>query len=316
MRWGLIGTRGYAAKAAAPGIARSMRGKLVAILGRDAEATRRFADDNDAEPFTDMQRFLAAGLDAVWVTSPTWLHHDHSVAALESGLHVLCEKPLAYTAEDAWDIVEIAKESRRVLATGYQGRYVPGHRRMAELIGSGAIGDVTVARTYYGVHRAGPPPEWRQKTETARWGALADIGTHHLDVLRMLLGEVHEAHGVIGHQLGFETEDVAVASLRFRSGVLGTLAATVNVWKEHTRVEIHGTEGALVAVDTNPAGQGDVFLLDGSEPGGRDVTPSKPEFVWADQIDAVSAVAEGEDVPHATGEDGARNIEILEKLIA
>jgi predicted dehydrogenase len=316
MRWGLIGTRGYAAKAAAPGIARSTRGKLAAILGRDAEATRRFAEDNDAEPFTDVQRFLAAGIDAVWVTSPTWLHHDHSVAALGAGLHVLCEKPLAYTAEDAWDMVEIAKESRRVLATGYQGRYVPGHQRMVDLIRSGAIGEVTVARTYYGVHRPGPPPEWRQKKETARWGALADIGTHHLDLLRMLLGEIHEAHGVTGNQLGFETEDVAVASLRFRSGVLGILAATVNVWKEHTRVEIHGTEGALIAVDTNPAGKGDVFLLDGSEPEGRDVTPSKPESVWADQIDAVSAVADGEAVAYATGEDGARNIEILEKLIA
>lgn len=316
MRWGLIGTRGYAAKSAAPGIAASERGKLAAVLGRDPNATRSFAEENGAEPFTDLEMFLRAGIDAVWITSPTWLHHDHALAAMEAGLHVLCEKPLAYSAEDAWDLVDTASDAGKVLATGYQGRYVPAHHRMADLIRDGSIGEVTVARTYYGVHRPGPPPEWRQKKETARWGALADVGTHHVDILRMLLGEIHEARGITGNQLGFETEDVAAASLRFRSGVLGTLAVTVNVWKQHTRIEIHGTKGMLVATDTNPAGDGDLFLFDGSDPAGANVTPSKPGSVWAAQIDAVSAAAEGEDVPYATGEDGARNVEILEKLIA
>ena len=56
-----------------------------------------------------------------------------------------------------------------------------------------AIGDVSVARTYYGIHRPGPPPEWRQKRDTARWGALSDVGTHHIDLLRMLLGEIAAA---------------------------------------------------------------------------------------------------------------------------
>lgn len=316
MRWGLIGTRGYAAKSAAPGIAASERGKLAAVLGRDPNATRSFAEETGAEPFTDLELFLRAGIDAVWVTSPTWLHHDHAVAALEAGLHVLCEKPLAYSAVDAWDVVETASDAGKTLATGYQGRYVPAHHRMDALIRDGSIGDVTVARTYYGVHRPGPPPEWRRKKETARWGALADIGTHHVDVLRMLLGEIHEAQGITGRQLGFETEDVAAAALRFRSGVVGTLAVTVNVWKQHTRIEIHGTKGMLVATDTNPAGQGDLFLFDGSDPAGANVTPAKPTSVWAAQIDAVSAAAEGEQVAYATGEDGARNVEILERLIA
>jgi 1,5-anhydro-D-fructose reductase (1,5-anhydro-D-mannitol-forming) len=315
MRWGLIGTRGYAVQSAAPGIRASERGELAAVLGRDPDKTRAFSHDNGAEGFTDLDRFLASGVEAVWITSPTWLHHDQATAALTSGLHVLCEKPLAYSAPDAWDMVDAARDNGVVLATGYQGRYVPGHRRMLELIDEGAIGDVTVARTYYSVHRPGPPPEWRRKKATARWGALADIGTHHIDLLRMLLGEIDDARAMLGHQLGFETEDVAAASLRFRSGALGTLAVTVNVWKMHTRVEIHGTGGSLVATDTNPAGRGDVLLIDDAHPDGTDVTPSKPHSVWAAQVDAVTAAAEGADVAYATGEDGARNVEILERLI-
>jgi 1,5-anhydro-D-fructose reductase (1,5-anhydro-D-mannitol-forming) len=315
MKWGLIGTRGYALRSAAPGIRASERGHLTAVLGRDPESTEKFAADNGASPFTDLSAFLSAGLDAVWVTSPTWLHHEHSVAALDAGHHVLCEKPLAHSSKEAWDMVETARRRGKLLATGFQGRYVPGHRAMADLIARGAIGDVTVARTYYGVHRPGPPPEWRQKIETAHWGALADVGSHHIDLLRMLLGEISDVHGSTGHQLGFETEDVGAASFRFESGVLATLTATVNVWTQHTRVEVYGTEGMLVAVDTNPAGTGDVFWFSADHEDGKDITGSTPDSVWAAQIDAVSAAASGNDVAVATGEDGARGVEVLEALV-
>jgi predicted dehydrogenase len=89
MRWGLIGTRGYAQKSAAPGILASERARLVAVLGRDPETTRSFAQANGARDFTDIDAFLAGGIDAVWVTSPTWLHREQTSAALDAGLHVL-----------------------------------------------------------------------------------------------------------------------------------------------------------------------------------------------------------------------------------
>jgi 1,5-anhydro-D-fructose reductase (1,5-anhydro-D-mannitol-forming) len=297
-----------------PGVKASEKGEIVAVLGRDPDRTKDFAGEHDIEvAVTGMDEFLAApGLDAVWIVSPTFLHHQQGMAALKAGKHVLLEKPLAPTAAEAWELVETARETGVVLATGYQGRYVPGHQAMRKLISDGAIGDVTVARTYYGVHRDGPPPEWRQHRTEARWGALADIGTHHLDLLRMLLGEVADAHGLTGHQLGFETEDVGAATLRFESGVLATLTVTVNVWKMATRVEVHGTKGALVALDTNPAGAGTVTLI--TEDGERDVTGDRPASIWAAEVDAIEAATAGQDVSYATGEDGARNIEILERI--
>ncbi len=314
MKWGLIGTRGYAQKSAAPGMRASTRARLVAVLGRDPAATRDFAEATGARDFTDIDRFLAAGIEAVWITSPTWLHREQTTAALDAGLHVLCEKPLAPSSEEAWAAVKAAAANGKILATGYQGRYVPGHRAMAQLIADGAIGDVTVARTYYGVHRPGPPPEWRTKRPLARWGALADVGTHHVDLLRMLLGEITEAHGLTGHQLGYETEDVAAGCLRFESGAVATLTATVNVWRQQTRVEVHGTAGVLVATDTNPAGQGQVIWYDGSTTEGKDIAGEPPSNLWAAQVDAVTAVAEGDEVPYASGEDGARNVDVLERL--
>jgi 1,5-anhydro-D-fructose reductase (1,5-anhydro-D-mannitol-forming) len=314
IRWGLVGTHGLATKGCVPAFAGTDSAELVAVLSTDAGRAEAFAADHGlATATTDVDAFVAADFDAVWIASPTHLHHAQAKAALEAGKHVLLEKPLAMTVADGWDLVETARSAGRLLATGYQARYVPGHMRMRQLIAEGAIGRVSVARTYYGIHRPGPPPEWRQRRTTARWGALADVGTHHVDLLRMLLGEVEDAGGVHARQQGFETDDAVAAWLRLENDVLATLTISTNVSVQSTRVEVHGTEGALVAVDTSPVGQGTVTLLrPDAEP--EDITGDRP-MAWTAQLEAVSRAAAGEDVSYATGEDGARNLEILERIV-
>lgn len=313
MRWGLIGTGGFARKAAAPAFASVKDADLVAVLSSDPQRASSFADEHGVEnAFDQLDRFLAApDLEAVWIAAPTYLHHEQALAALRAGKHVLLEKPLAMSSAEGWELVQAARVAGVVLATGYQARYVPAHLTMRKLIADGAIGDVSTARTYYAVHRPGPPPEWRQQRQTARWGALADIGTHHLDLLRMLLGEVSEAIGLSGHQLGFETEDVCAASLAFESGALASLTVSVNAFKQHTRVEVHGTRGALVAVDTSPNGQGTATLITGE--GETDITGKTPISAHA-QLATVTDAASGRAVEYARGEDGARNLEILEQI--
>jgi 1,5-anhydro-D-fructose reductase (1,5-anhydro-D-mannitol-forming) len=316
MRWGLIGTRGLVMKGGLPAFAEASNAELVAVLSSDKARAEGFASEHGLElevATTDMDEFLAAPeLEAVWICSPTFRHHQQGMAALEAGKHVLLEKPLAMAPADGRELVETAKRKDRVLATGYQGRYVPGHQTMRRLITEGAIGDITLAQTYYGIKRPGPPPEWRQRRETARWGALADVGTHHVDLIRMLLGEVAEATGLSGHQLGFETDDVDTAALRMESGALVSLAMSTNAWKEHTRVAVHGTEAALVAVDTNPKGQGTVHLVRrDAEP--EDITGATP-MAWTAQLETVTRAASGEAADYATGEDGVRNLEVLEEI--
>jgi 1,5-anhydro-D-fructose reductase (1,5-anhydro-D-mannitol-forming) len=314
MRWGLVGTRGLAIKGCLPAFADTDGADLVSVLSTDEARAEAFASEHGLESGTsDLAAFLDTDIDAVWIASPTHLHHAQATAALEAGKHVLLEKPLAMTASDGWDLVETARRVERVLATGYQARYVPGHIAMRKLIAEGAIGRVTVARTYYGIHRPGPPPEWRQQRATARWGALADVGTHHVDLLRMLLGEVEEAAGIHASQLGFQTDDVVAATLRMSNDVVATLTITNNASVQSNRVEVHGTEGALVAVDTSPDGRGSVHLLrPGQEP--EDITGERP-LSFAAQLDTVTRAASGEDVSYATGEDGARNLELLAKIV-
>jgi 1,5-anhydro-D-fructose reductase (1,5-anhydro-D-mannitol-forming) len=315
MRWGLIGTHGLFDRGGKNAFEEAEDAELVAVLSSDPARAEEFSSEHDVETATaDMSEFLATpGLEAVWVASPTWLHHEQGKAAIEAGVHVLLEKPLAYDAKSAWDLVEAAEEAGVKLATGYQGRYVPAHATMKRLLDEGAIGEPSVARTYYGIHRPGPPPEWRQKRSTARWGALSDVGTHHIDLLRMFLGDIDEASGYHDRALGFETDDAVGAALKFASGPVATLSISTNVWVQFTRVELHGTEGALVAEDTNPTGQGRALLLKpDADP--EDVTGDRPN-AWIAQLDTVTRVFSGEDLPYATGEDGAKAVEVMEKIV-
>jgi 1,5-anhydro-D-fructose reductase (1,5-anhydro-D-mannitol-forming) len=315
MRWGMIGTHGLVDRGGLNAFEKAENAELVAVLSSDPDRARDFGSEHGVETATaDMDEFLnAPGLEAVWIASPTWRHHEQGRAALGAGKHVLLEKPLAINVEAGWDLVEAAKKSGVLLATGYQARYVPGHHNMKRLIEEGAIGEPSVARTYYGIHRPGPPPEWRQKRETARWGALSDVGTHHIDLIRMLLGEISEATGYHERQQDFETDDAVAAAVRLESGAVATLGMSTNAWVQYTRVEVFGTEGALVAEDTSPLGQGTVTLLRaGAEP--EDVTGDRP-ISWIAQLETVTRAASGEDVPYATGEDGARNLEIMEQII-
>ncbi|MGH3261671.1 MAG: Gfo/Idh/MocA family protein, partial [Trebonia sp.] len=183
MRWGLIGARGLAARGCVPAFVQSAEADLVAVLSSDERRARAFAAEHGIPTATgDLEELLSApGLEAVWIASPTFLHHRQVKAALQAGRHVLVEKPLAMNAAEGWELVELARGAGVLLAVGYQARYVPAFLEMRRLVAEGAIGRVSVLRTYYGVHRPGPPPRWRQCTESAHWGALADIGTHHVD---------------------------------------------------------------------------------------------------------------------------------------
>jgi 1,5-anhydro-D-fructose reductase (1,5-anhydro-D-mannitol-forming) len=314
MGWGLIGTGGYARRACAPAFTQVEGADLVAVASSDIDRARSFAAEVGAPLATDDFSTLLAAEDvqAVWVASPSYKHYEQGQAALNAGKHVLMEKPLALTPAEAWQLVALAEVKGVVLATGYQARYVPAHLRMKELLDEGAIGTAVMARSYYGLHRTSPPHGWRLNREQARWGALADIGTHHLDLLRMFMGEVESVYGFAARRTALATDDAATAVLSFADGALGVLAASTVVGRPATMVELLGTAGALVAEGTSPDGQGSATLIrPGREP--EDITGERPLSSVA-QLDTVTKVMSGEKLDYASGADGARNVELMERI--
>jgi 1,5-anhydro-D-fructose reductase (1,5-anhydro-D-mannitol-forming) len=314
LNWGLVGTSGYAERACLPAFEQTGCAALVAVASSSAQRAAQFAQAH-AVPgsYGDIEALCRDdNIQAVWIASASYLHVEHARTAIAAGRHVLLEKPMALTAKQGWELVELAEAAGVKLATGYQARYVPAHQTMRELIGAGRIGTVVAVRSLYGMRRPGPPRTWRGDRSLARWGVLADIGTHHIDLMRMLLGEITAATGYSEHQRGFQTEDLAVASLRFAGGALGTMTVTGNYFRPTTVMEVVGTEGSVTALDTSPDGQGTATLVraDGTA---VDITGATPNSVQA-QLATVTSAFLGANVPYASGVDGARNLEILEMI--
>jgi len=140
-----------------------------------------------AKAFENQDDLFALGVDAVSVCTPNVAHHSTSVAALNAGVHVLVEKPLAVTLDQAIDMVRAAKRSGKILSVGFQPRYDPNTRVIKEIVQSGELGTIYYVETGGG-RRRGMPKGTFIKKEIAGAGAMADIGCYSLDLVMNALG--------------------------------------------------------------------------------------------------------------------------------
>lgn len=206
-------------------------------------------------------------LDAVSIGVPNYLHAPVALAALEGGRHVLCEKPLARTGEEAQRMVEAALKAHRVLYTVFNQRAHHAVHVLKQAIDEGRLGRIYYAKAYW-MRRRGIPGlgSWFVNKEMAGGGPLIDLGVHMLDMALYLLGEpevltasastyaelgrsgqgvnVNDKKSGAGH--AFEVEDLATAFLRLSTGAtlhLETSWATHSSYGDDMGVVLYGTEG-------------------------------------------------------------------------
>lgn len=247
MRFGLVGAGGIG-KARANALARMPNCKLIAVADTELERVRQLAGHARLTVSTDHTPMLAnAEVDAVIVSTPPQFHEDIVIAALESGKHVLCEKPLAPTLDACRRIVEAARRTGRTLATGFNHRYFPAVQFVKQALDSGLIGELDHVRAFAGhtgLDQFSAP--WMYDQTIIGGGALMDNGIHLIDLTRYLLGEVEEVYGFATAnvwKLG-RSEDNGCAILRGANGKYATLQATWSEWKGYRFfVEAYGTKG-------------------------------------------------------------------------
>jgi len=185
-----------------------------------------------AKPFVDFRDLLELDLDAVSICTPNAAHHAPTVAALRAGKHVMLEKPMSVTLEDAVDMVRTARETGRMLSIGFQPRYDPNMELLKELVQSGRLGHVYYVETGGG-RRRGMPRGTFQSKALAGAGAIADIGCYSLDLAMNTLGHPKPltVSAVTTNHFGtdprynpeadkFEVEDFGVALIRFDNGMV------------------------------------------------------------------------------------------------
>ncbi|MCU1418090.1 MAG: dehydrogenase [Schumannella sp.] len=251
--------------------------EMTVVVGRSADAVEAAAEKwGWAESATDWRQVIARDdIDIVDIVTPGDSHAEIAIAALEAGKHVLCEKPLANTVEQAEAMAEAAEKAaaRGVFAMlGHTYRRVPATTFARDLIAAGKIGTVQQVRASYlqdWLVDPATPLVWRLQKELAGSGALGDIGAHIIDLSqyisgqrlvsvsgtletiikkRPLLESTSGLGGVGGTELGEVTvDDVALFTGRYDSGVLGIFEATrfATGRKNALRIEVSGSKGAI-----------------------------------------------------------------------
>lgn len=178
--------------------------------------------------YDDLEAFLASGVEAISVCERNFLHAEVSIKALQAGVHVLCEKPMALTLADAQAMIDAAAAGGRVLMIDQSQRYAPAHKVAKEVLDSGLLGRIYHIQTTF----AHPGPEGWSKTSAwffnksiSGFGPLADLGVHKCDLVRYLTGL--EATRIIAHKATLEksgtVEDNSQALVQFTGGALGTI---------------------------------------------------------------------------------------------
>ncbi len=261
LRIGVVGTSWWTETFHLAGIASHGKADLVAICGQNHDRAGAVADRHgQPRVFTDYRTMIASGLlDAVVVATPDDSHHDITMAALESGLHVLCEKPLARSAEDARQMLNAAEAAGVVHMVMFTWRWLGIFTYVKQLLASGYIGRCRDARFIMQADYA-MDPDYFWRFDPARGsGILGDSGSHMIDLARWYLGDVVQ----VGAQLvthiprpgpdggtARSLDDTAMLLLEFATGARATvdLSAVRMVGEIPTqRISLYGDEGSLEA---------------------------------------------------------------------
>lgn len=209
---GIIGCGGIANGKHMPALQKDKRARMVAFCDILPEKAQKAATDfgtEDATVYTDYRALLEdKTIDAVHICTPNRSHAEIAIAALESGKHVLCEKPMAKTAQDARRMLDAAKKSGKKLSIGYQNRCTPEVWTMKRAAKAGEFGEIYYAKAHAVRRRAVPTWGVFLNEYEQGGGPLIDIGTHALDMTLWVMDNYKPAvvMGSVFKKLGDQTE--------------------------------------------------------------------------------------------------------------
>lgn len=323
LRVGVIGCGSIARHRHLPEYAANPNVELVAVCDNNAERALEIGEKYGVPSYTSFVELLRnAEVDAVSVCTPNYLHAPISNAALLAGVHVLCEKPMATSEEEAKSMIETAKNSGKKLMIAHNQRFVASHQKARQLIESGEVGKIYSFRTAFG--HGGPEgwsvegkEGWFFQKDKAFVGAMGDLGVHKTDLLRYILGEEIVEVGAFVETSAKEfatVDDTAVCVLKTESGIIGTLAASWSyVSKEDNSTIIYG-ENAILRLEDDPTHSlvvqyknGDVVnyqlgKIQSNDEGGQSSSHVIDQFV--------DAVLNDKEVP-VSGEEGMKSLGVI-----
>ena len=318
MRVGIIGA-GLQAKRRGP-VVRDFPGtELVAIASIHWDTAKQLADRLGCQAAEDWESLVARpDIDVVLVCTPPHVHANISIAAMKTGKHVLCEKPLAKTIAEAVEMVKVSRANGAKLKCGFNHRNHPGIQKAKQWFDDGLIGKVNFIRCRYGIGgRTNYEQEWRADPKIVGGGHLMEQGIHGIDLARWFAGDFTEVSCLTAtHYWKMKPlEDNAFALYRTAGGAIASIHSSLTQWKNLFSFEIFGHDG-YISVD----GLGGSYGTERAIFGKRDFTAPFGEEViefrgedrsWYEEWkEFVSAIEEDRE-PLGNGEDGLEALRLV-----
>jgi predicted dehydrogenase len=309
LRWGILGPGAIAGGALAPAM-RAVGDDLAVVGSRSLARARAFAANHGVRRARGSYAEVveAADVDAVYVALPNDLHEEWTIAALEAGKHVLCEKPLSTDAASAGRMAAASASHGRVLMEALMTWFHPRTAAALEIVRNGDIGEVRHVDASFGF-RLREPENYRTRPENGG-GALLDVGVYTVASARWMAAGEPDGVRAVRRRWGTGVDGTTSALLTFPSGAVASVMASFDT-APHQRLEVVGTEGVLTLPRAYTASDSEdaVILRDGEPIGSWRADPYEATL-------AAFAKAVDGGTPALPVDDAVATAEVLDRIRA
>jgi predicted dehydrogenase len=326
--WGIISTGRHPDRKVVPAMKLAEDTHVVAAYSRDQGRAEAFAQKHGIPAaYSSLDDLLEdSRIDAVFISSPNYLHASHTIKAAQAGKHVLVEKPMSINMNEALEMVRICRERSVKLGVGFNLRHHPGHRKARQLIREGILGKIRFARAefYYLATRGGadlPLTDlnlwWSEPELIGGAGTIMGAGVHAIDTLNFLTGQpiIEVAAITDGQTAGQPLDRTASIALRFGDGSIGAVFCGRGIPDTQNDGTINGTHGRISLHDTLwEARQGRLEVVSDSV----NLSESYEKDLLANykaQVEAFNRGIQRGEAFDASGIDGLKVVQITSAII-
>ncbi len=314
LNWGVAGCGKFAETAFIPTITLLRKSTVASVFSNTQSRAKSIADKfGISGVYSNYSDFLKSEIDAVYIGSANLHHFEQVIKAAEAGKHILCEKPLAVTSKQAEEMVKACEANGVQISVNYSYRFHPLIIKTKELLENQYLGKLVSINLNFNIDFA-PGNNFRYNKDLSGGGAIRDLGTHMIDLLRLFGGEIKSIDGVVENIVyKGEVDDFAAALVTFEKSGFGYFNVSFNVKKAFNRIEILGHKGAISIeglIGNKHASSKVTILLEGE----AKKTFRKRGNKQLGLIKSVQNSFLKNEVPQITGNDGLINMRIMEEL--
>ena len=321
MRVAIIGA-GLQARRRAPVVKEWPGAELVVVTSVDGRTAKVLAGSLGCESGTGWREAVSRDdIDVVLVCTPPDSHAEISIAAMERGKDVLCEKPLTRTVEEAENLVAVAIKSGRILKCGFNHRHHPAIWQAKQVFDKGELGKPVFGRAVYGIGgRPGFDKEWRADPKVAFGGQLGEQGIHAVDLFRWFIGDFVEATGFTSTAYWpiAPLEDNGFGLFRTAAGAIVSVHASFTQWRNTFTFEVYCEDG-YVRVDGLGGSYGTETLRVGQKDYHGPFVETVTEFrgadrSWHEEWSEFARAIESRTAPIGDGRDGLAAMKLVSAI--